>query len=373
MGMALALALSASASAQDGREIRIRVGEQETLSAEGVRSYSEGVRGIADVRLTERQDRFIIAGMRPGTTSLLLIMRDGSQVQYRIVVESDQPAGSAPEIREGAVPARQNIRLDLYFVQLRDTYGHSIGIDYPVTFGTDQDRARINPQWTQGVGWNTTIQIISQTALPRVDIAQSRGWARLYRQAALVSVNGGESEINIGGELNVLTPGQLQSTLNQIPFGTILRATPLYDEQSGRIQIRLEADVSDLSEDGGTGVPGRTRSTLNTTVNLELGQSIVLGGVVARSESRSRSGLPGLSQIPILGAFFGVHGRRFEEAETLLFIVPTIIEPLPLTQRNRIQEAIRMYEEFSGGVDEVDLLDQPRVGGSAPRTVTATE
>jgi pilus assembly protein CpaC len=153
----------------------------------------------------------------------------------------------------------------------------------------------------------------------------------------------------------------------------VLRAQPQFDEESGRIQIHIEADVSDLTDDQGTGIPGRSRSVINTTVNLELGQSLVLGGAIARSEARSRAGLPGLSQIPILGALFGSHGRRFEESESLLFLIPTVVEAVPLTQRNRIQEAIRFYEDFDGGVDEVELLEQPRVGGAAPRTAPAAE
>jgi pilus assembly protein CpaC len=374
VGAALAALLcTVTASAQEGdREIRIRIGEQEVLSAEGVRSYSEGVRGIAEVRLTGDQSRFIIAGTRAGTTSLLLIMRDGSQVQYRIIVESDQPVGDAAP-RDGAVPPRTNIRLDLYFVQISDTYAHSIGIAFPGSIGGDQDRIRLNTQWQNGAGFTTQFAILATTAIPRIDIAQSKGWARLYRQASLVTVNGGESEVNIGGELNVQVSNGVQAQVQSIPFGTILRAQPQFDEESGRIQIRIEADVSDLTDDQGTGIPGRSRSLINTTVNLELGQSLVLGGAIARSEARSRAGLPGLSQIPILGALFGSHGRRFEESESLLFLIPTVVEAVPLTQRNRIQEAIRFYEDFDGGVDEVELLEQPRVGGAAARTAPAAD
>ncbi|MEZ4252201.1 MAG: type II and III secretion system protein [Polyangiales bacterium] len=368
LGLALCALVTSTASAQD-REIRIGVGEQEVLSAEGVRSYSEGVRGIADIRLTGDQSRFIIAGTRAGTTSLLLIMRDGSQVQYRIIVESDEPESTAP--RDGAVPPRTNIRLDLYFVQISDTYAHAIGIAFPGSIGGDQDRIRLNTQWQNGSGFTTQFAVLATTAIPRIDIAQSKGWARLYRQASLVTVNGGESEVNIGGELNVQVSNGVQAQVQSIPFGTVLRAQPQFDEESGRIQIHIEADVSDLTDDQGTGIPGRSRSVINTTVNLELGQSLVLGGAIARSEARSRAGLPGLSQIPILGALFGTHARRFEESESLLFVIPTVVEAVPLTQRNRIQEAIRFYEDFDGGVDEVELHEQPRIGGAAARTASA--
>ncbi len=360
------LVLSAPALAQRGQTIRdltVEVGEQTSLSAAGVRSYSEGVRGVVDVRLTDDQSRFILVGERPGRTSLLLIMRDGSQVQYRITV----PGGEEEETPEGRVERRESIRLDLYFVQLSDTYSHAIGLNFPASIGSNRSQGLIQVDWASGTGTETQIQLLTRTLLPRLDIAQSNGWARLYRQASLVTVNGQQAQINIGGEVNVALAGSLQNTLEQIEFGTQLTCTPRYDPETGRIEIAVNADVSDLTDDRGTGFPGRSVSTLNTLVNLELGQAVVLGGVISRTENRTKSGLPGLSQIPILGALFGSHSRRFEEAETLLFIVPTVTEPVPLQQRNRIQEAIRMYEDFEGGVDEIELVEQPRIPGA--RTV----
>ncbi|MEM9068509.1 MAG: type II and III secretion system protein [Myxococcota bacterium] len=366
----LLVALASTAFAQDPRELTVEVGEQISLSADGVRSFSEGLRGIVDIRLTDRQDRFIIVGQRPGVTSLLLIMRDGSQVSYRIRV----PGGDTPdEVPDGRVEERENVRLDLYFVQLSDSYSHAIGIGFPPSIGGANSTANLNLNWVSGSGGGTTtnINLISQSLLPRIDIAQSNGWARLYRQASVTTVNGEQAQIDVGGEVNVIVAGALQNTIESIEFGTELTCLPRYDPETGRIELQVTADVSDLVDD--REVPGRNVSTLTTLVNLELGQAVVLGGVIARTEGRAREGLPGLSQIPILGALFGSHSRSFQESETLLFIVPTIVEPVALQQRNRIQEAIRMYEDYRGGVDEVELVEQPRVPGARPPRPAADE
>ena len=94
---------------------------------------------------------------------------------------------------------------------------------------------------------------------------------------------------------------------------------------------------------------------------MGLGQSIALGGFIAQSESADKSGLVGLSQIPILGALFGTHTRRYEDSEAIMFIVPSVVEPISLSKRNRIREALQVYENFSGGVDETDVLEQPKL------------
>ena len=43
-----------------------------------------------------------------------------------------------------------------------------------------------------------------------------------------------------------------------------------------------------------------------------------------------------------------------------MFVVPSVVEPVSLAQRNRIEEAVRVYESFTGGVDNHDLVEQPR-------------
>lgn len=344
---------SSSAAADQGQAITVTVGQQTTLSATGVRNYSVGAGNYVDVRLTQDQSRFVIVGMRAGQTSLLLIMLDGRQVNYAITVN---PA--AGEEREGEVSQRENIRLDLYFVQLADNYSHNIGIGWPGSIGGS---ASLTYNAATGTSGQTSLALVANSALPRLDLAQSKGWARIYRQAAVITANGSEASFRSGGEVNIPVAGSVSAEIRQIEFGTVIGVVPRYDSQTGRIELRVTADVSDLTPDRGSGVPGRVVSHLETLVNLELGQSIVLAGLIARTDSRDQTGLPGLSQIPILGALFGTNGRREEENEVLMFIVPSVVDAVPLTERNRIQEAMRIYDRFRGGTEDVELLEQPTV------------
>ncbi|MAQ13695.1 MAG: hypothetical protein CMN30_02745 [Sandaracinus sp.] len=367
------LAIASSASAQDeSREISINVGEQTSISAAGVTSYSEGARGVADVRLTRDQSRFIVVGQRVGSTSLLLIMEDGSQVQYAIeVVDANAPEAPAA----GATLSRENIRLDLYFVRVEDTYSHAIGIGFPGSIGGDSSQLQTNVTFDRSVvggivepiEHGTQLSLIHNAILPRIDIAQNNGWARIYRQAALVTANGVQASFQAGGELNVIVQSGFGASLQEVEFGTQLSCLPTFDAESGRIELQIQANISDLADDRGSGVPGLSTQTINTRVNLGLGESIVLMGFVAQSENRSKNGLPGLSQIPILGALFGSHSRQYEASEGLMFIVPSVVDAVPLRQRNRIEELIRIYDDFDGDIDDVEILDHPRPPG-APAT-----
>lgn len=336
--------------------ILLRVGEQRSLSARGVRSYSEGAPGVADVRVTRDQSRFVIVGRKEGTTSLLLIREDGSQLQHTIRVTAED-ASRGPGSRE-------NIRLDLYFVAIQDRYSHRVGLNWPGNIGSTVTPSEAAFAVTGGSGQPTqsAFQILPQTFLPSFDLAQAKGWAKLYRQATLVTANGTEAVFTSGGEFNVQVQNNLTVDVQSIEFGTKVSVLPRYDSRTGRIELEIAADVSDLdSERGLRGIPGRVTSHVETLVNLELGQSVSLAGIRARTERRRKNGLPGLAMVPFIGALFGSHSREVDDDQSYMLVVPSVVEPVSMSQRNRVEEALRVYEAFQGGVSAHDLLDQPRV------------
>ncbi len=338
------------------RPIVLRVGEQRSLSARGVRSYSEGVPGIADVRVTRDQSRFVIVGRKAGTTSLLLIREDGTQAQYDIRVSASD---------RDALQGRENIRIDLYFVSIQDRYSHQIGLNWPGNIGSTITPSEAAIAITGGSGQATqsAFQILPQTFLPSFDLAQAKGWAKMYRQATLVTANGTEAIFTSGGEFNVQVQNNLTVNVQAIEFGTKVSVLPTYDSHTGRIQLEIVADVSDLEAPRGIrGIPGRVTSHVETLVNLELGQSVSLAGIRARTERRTKEGLPGLALVPFIGALFGSHGRQLDDEESYMLVVPSVVEPVSMAQRNRVEEALRVYEGFRGGVDSHTLLDHPRVG-----------
>jgi len=357
-----------AANSDETHSIVLRVGEQKSLSAQGIKSYSEGVPGYADIRVTRDQTRFVIVGKREGTTSLLMIKNDGGQVQHTIrVIAADAQKGFG---------SRENIRLDLYFVLIQDRYSHQIGLNWPGNIGSTitPSEAAIAISGGSGQPTQSAFQILPQTFLPSFDLAQAKGWAKMYRQATLVTANGTEAVFTSGGEFNVQLQNNLTVNVQSIEFGTKVTVLPHYDSRTGRIELEIVADVSDLdAEKGVHGIPGRITSHVETLVNLELGQSVSLAGIRARTERRRKNGIPGLAVVPFIGALFGTHARETEDNESYMLVVPSVVEPISMSQRNRVEEALRVYENFHGGVDAQDLMDEARVGRNAVRATQSQD
>jgi pilus assembly protein CpaC len=347
---------AAAAGAPAGDSLRLEIGTQQVLPADNVRSYSEGVQGVVDVRLTGDAKSFVIVALRPGQTTLLFIMMDGSERLYKITV-FDPNAPKPNEKRVGPpheqVLTRDNIRLDFYFVQFDKSYSHQLGVDWATRYGGGSLSVFYNLQ--SGRFDNATATIQDQ-ALPALDLAQATGWAKLQRHATLITANGTKATFAGGGEINIPVQGSLSTGIHKIEFGSTIGVQPRYDSESGRLELEIHADVSDLADDRGTGTPGRLTSTLDTLVNLELGQSLMLAGLVANSQSRGHSGLPVLSQIPIIGALFGVHSEAEQETEDVVFIVPSVLDSVSMDARARIREALDDYEDYTGDIEKHHLI-----------------
>lgn len=336
-------------SIEDGetKELQLELGEQRVISAEGVRSYSEATPGVVDVRLTRDAKQFVLVAAAVGTTTLLFLMNSGRERHLRVTVID--PDAKTPGASSALNVARaENIRLDFYFVQLDKSYSHRIGPAYPSsiqggTFAASYDFL------TQS--FTSATAVIQDQALLRLDIAEASGWVKVLRQAAVITANGQPAKFYGGGEVNVAVTGSLSTNIQSITFGSAIQVLPRFDRESGRIEIELEAEVSDLTDDRGTGVPGRSRSTLKTLVNLSLGQVIVLGGLSASNELQARGGLPLLSQIPILGALFRSQAAERSQSDNLIFIAPSVVDAPSAVVRRQLDEALSSYARYRGQKD----------------------
>ena len=113
--------------------------------------------------------------------------------------------------------------------------------------------------------------------------------------------------------------------------------------------------MADLTPPPATGgPPGRTTTKLETLVTLKLGQALVLSGIKTATQRRNIAGLPGLSEIPVLGLLFGSHAQDKQETEGAVFIVPSVVDTVPKSAIELINNTMAVYREYSGEIEYVD-------------------
>src|SRR5690606_38786566 len=221
-----------------------------------------------------------------------------------------------------------------------------LGVGYPGSVGPIRAGASFDFVTQR---FESATAVVENQALLRLDMAQSTGWAKLMRKAAVITEHGKRAEFSGGGGVNLPIQGGLATGIHTIDFGSRIEVLPRYDSSTGRLQIEISADVSDLTDDRGTGAPGRITASISSIVNLELGQALVLAGLTSESKVKSRTGIPVLSQLPIVGYLFGSEKLARQAADNVIFIVPTVLDAATRDAREEIQPALRAYTSYKGG------------------------
>jgi pilus assembly protein CpaC len=169
----------------------------------------------------------------------------------------------------------------------------------------------------------------------------------------VVTTSGSEATFENGGEQNFSVANGLTSAIQSIKFGTNVTVLPRYDMSTKELEVKVAAQVADLTSPNGSALPGRSTSAINTFVHLKLGQSLVLSGIRTSRQIHNVTGLPGLSQIPVLGLLFGGHSNAENEVEGAVFIIPSVVDTVPRRTHDIVDSAMKQYEDFSGTVDHV--------------------
>lgn len=418
LATALSLVLGAGSSfAQRGgdetvestEELNLAVGENKTISAADVNNYSEGTKGVADVKLTTDGKRFVIVGRGPGSTTLLLINKDGSQTKWVINVFARSPDAVEREVKQllegtsgvrvrrvgarffieggvtaeadvrrieriatlypgqveslvvvGAAPveSKLNIRIDFYFVQYERNSSYAFGVNWPGRIGGEVIQSELSYDLLSSTVTTAQASVVNQP-LPGLDIAARNGWAKVLKQSTVITTNGTEATFESGGEQNYAISEGLTANIRPITYGTNVTVLPRFDADTEELEVKIVADVSDLIPPvTSTNLPGRSVSKLSTLVSMKLGESLVLSGIRSQSQRRSIGGLPLLSEIPILGLFFGSESQTREDVEGAVFIIPSVVESLPRDSLRLVNAAAAQYEEYSGDIEAINAFNK---------------
>jgi len=165
---------------------------------------------------------------------------------------------------------------------------------------------------------------------PTLDLLVTQGHARLLSSPNLVALPGKTATFLVGGQIPVPVSNGLGTiSVSYKDFGVSLNVKPTIQADGG-IDTELTPEISDLDfADGiqinGFTVPALKTSKISTEVVTEDGESIILGGLLRRVESRNIQKFPILGDIPILGQLFRSTSYQRTESDVVFVLTPTIV------------------------------------------------
>jgi len=180
------------------------------------------------------------------------------------------------------------------------------------------------------------------------------GVIRTLAEPNLTAISGETATFMAGGEFPIpsglscdttKSPPVCQSQIDFKKFGVSLVFTPIV-LADGRISLKVMTEVSDLSSENAITqtIPGSTDSLTipsirtrraETTVEIPSGGSLALAGMIQEQTKAQINGIPGLMQLPVLGALFKSRDYINHQTELMVLVTPYIVRAVSQKQLSR--------------------------------------
>ncbi|MCJ2164425.1 MULTISPECIES: type II and III secretion system protein family protein [unclassified Pseudodesulfovibrio] len=173
----------------------------------------------------------------------------------------------------------------------------------------------------------------STTIHGMIDALKSNGLVRMLAEPNLTCISGESAEFLVGGEVPIPMPGSLGTiAIEYKPYGIGLKFTATV-MNSGRINLQVNPEVSELDYSKSVPVAGYEVPTIstrraNTVVELGDGQSFVIAGLISDSLKENSHKFPGLGEIPVLGALFSSKDFSSNKTELVVLVTAHLAKPV---------------------------------------------
>jgi general secretion pathway protein D len=159
-----------------------------------------------------------------------------------------------------------------------------------------------------------------------------RGSVRIMSRPVILAQNNQEARILVGSERpfvqvsrSLPTDAAVRDQVIQYrDVGTKLTITPTINDD-GYVNLQVLQEVSTATAEVQFGAPVISTREAATHLFIKDGRTAVLGGLIDRQQERSKSGIPVLMEIPLLGGLFGTTRNTTLNSELFLFLTPHII------------------------------------------------
>ncbi|MHB9022408.1 MAG: type II and III secretion system protein family protein [Halothiobacillus sp.] len=181
----------------------------------------------------------------------------------------------------------------------------------------------------------------------KINLMMQTGNAWELATPQLAARSGGTADFLVGGEVPIpVAQGLGQTSVVYKPYGIKLHIEPLVSS-TGDIATSIKAEVSHIDPSVTVqGYPAFLTRQASTEVNVHEGQTIVISGLVDATGADSVDKVPGLGEVPVLGALFRSHNFQLRRTDLVIFVTPYIITPESPLNKGLIDKSDQMRDAF---------------------------
>jgi pilus assembly protein CpaC len=218
-----------------------------------------------------------------------------------------------------------------------------------------------------------------------INLAVTNGQAYILANPRLVTRSGQAASFLAGGEVPIPVAGALGTTsIDYKSYGVKLHIAPQVDAQ-GHILATIQTSLSQIDPSLSVqGYPAFLTRKTDAVVNVLPGQTIVLSGLIDSTGANDINKVPGLGDLPVLGALFRSTQFQRNQSELVIFVTPHILTPESARNTALIHQAqgyaARFDRDYRSGyylpgvgrdIDAVPWPQFPKVGAGAASPAVA--
>nr|WP_249225754.1 type II and III secretion system protein family protein [Tardiphaga alba] len=306
-----------------------------TRDLNGIRAALRQNLPTADIRVEGLGDGIMLSGSAASQEEA----QQAVNLAARLAGSTDKVVNSI------AVRGRDQVMLKVTVAEVQRNIVKQLGVDLSgrLSYGTAVvNFNNVNPFTANGrtlVDGNA-ISAAFGGAVPSVTATlkamENAGVIRTLAEPSLTAISGETANFLAGGEFPVPGGNTCDPTtricttqINFKKFGISLGFTPVVLSE-GRISLRVATEVSELSQENsvtisGTSIPAIKTNRADTTLEIPSGGSMAMAGLIKQQTKQAMSGLPGMSQVPVLGALFKSRDYVNNNTELMVIVTPYIV------------------------------------------------
>ena len=259
--------------------------------------------------------------------------------------------GSAKVVSAMTIAAREQVTLRVRIAEVQRDVLKQLGVDYNAAFSSGSFAAGMltgNPFLLNGpLAGAATLPVnpISGITSPGARLSygdnidafiqamEQDGLLRTLAEPTLTAISGESAKFLAGGEFPI--PVAVDDNTISVEFkefGVALGYSPVV-LSSGRISLKINTEVSELTPQNGIQVqglslPGLTTRKAETTIELPSGGSMIMAGLIRDQTRQQIAGIPGAKDLPILGQLFRSRDFQKNTSELTVMVTPFIVKPV---------------------------------------------
>ena len=303
-------------------------------------SINAMLRGINGVRAERAGDSILMSG---STTKSNMQRIESIAKSFPLVINT---------VKDEELEMKRMVYMRVQIVEIKKSVSESLGVNWGQsmagpsagivsrTYGSSNFRPGAIPSGLPspipatglgvvGLGGLRPVLALTTIVNSTLNLAVNSGDAFVLASPELSTRSGGKAEFLAGGQIPISSPATATNpaSVSFKDYGIKLTIEPRADELNN-VSTVLNTEISSIdSSVAVNGNPGFLTRKTSSEFNVQAGKTIVISGLVNSDLSRDITKVPGLGDIPVLGALFMSTNFRTGRTDLVILVTPVVIDP----------------------------------------------